>query len=410
MKNQTTLTATILRAVALLVSLVLIAAACGGSDDASGAGASDSATGREASDDTAAPADTSEADTSNDVAGDADNEADTEADSAPAANPDAGNTDACPTIRLVTHDSFAVSDEVFESFTAQTCIVVEQLAAGDAGQMVSAAILTKDNPTADVMYGIDNTFLQRGLDADLFLPYSTVSLETLDFDLLLDPEFRVTPINYGDVCANYWTDALPGEVPTTLDDLVDPANSGQFVTMNPETSSPGMAFLLATIARYGEDGWQDYWQQLVDNDVSITSGWSDAYYGEFIAGGGERSIVMSYASSPPADVLFADPPIDSPRTGVIFDSCFRQIEFAGILDGTTNVEAAGRLIDFMTGLEFQEDIPLNMFVYPANTGAELPEVFVDFGQLAESPLTLSPAQIEAGRQAWTERWVEIVLG
>jgi thiamine transport system substrate-binding protein len=276
--------------------------------------------------------------------------------------------------------------------------------------MVSAAILTKDNPTADVMYGIDNTFLQRGLDNDLFLPYSSISLEVLDFDLLLDPEFRVTPINFGDVCANYWIDALPGDAPTTLDDLIDPVNRGEFVTSNPETSSPGLAFLLATIARYGEDGWQDYWQALVDNDVSITPGWNDAYYGEFTAGGGERSIVMSYASSRPAEVIFADPPIDTPPTGVLLDSCFRQVEFAGILNGTTEIEAAGQLIDFMTDIEFQEDIPLNMFVYPANTTASLPAEFVEFGQLSDDPLTLSPAEIEAGRQAWTERWVEIVLG
>ncbi len=314
----------------------------------------------------------------------------------------------CPTLTLVAYDSFVVTDGLFDQFTAETCIEVEQVLGGDAGQLVSSAILTKDNPTADVMFGIDNTFLQRGLDAELFVPYESPLLSTVDAALQLDADHRVTPVDYGDVCVNYRIDALPGDVPTTLDDLIDPANVDQFVTMNPETSSPGFAFLLATIARYG-DGWEDYWQSLVDNGLSVTAGWSDAYYGEFAAGG-SRSIVTSYASSPPAEVIFADPPVDTAPTGVLYNSCFRQVEFAGILAGTEFPSSAQQLIDFMLSTTFQNDIPLNMFVYPANSEAVLPEAFIEFGQLAQNPATLSPAEIEANRETWTERWVEIVLG
>ena len=318
-------------------------------------------------------------------------------------------TESCPTLTLATYDSFAVSDGVLEAFTEETCIEVTQVAAGDAGQMVSSAILTKDNPTADVMFGIDNTFLQRGLNEDLFLAYESPLLATVPAELQLDPENRVTPIDFSDVCVNYWIDQLPGDAPMTLDDLLDPVNDGQFVTMDPETSSPGFAFLLATIARYG-DGWEDYWQGLVDNGVTITAGWSEAYYGEFIAGGGSRPIVTSYASSPPAEVIFADPPVDTAPTGVLYDSCFRQVEFAGILAGTEHAAAAGQLIDFLLSPAFQEDMPLNMFVYPANSEAALPDAFVEFGQLADDPATLSPQEIEANCEAWTERWFEIVLG
>lgn len=312
------------------------------------------------------------------------------------------------TITLATHDSFALSETTLAAFTEQSGITVEQVAVGDAGQLVSQSILTKDNPTADVLFGIDNSFMCRGLDADLFLPYSSPTLASVDNALELDPFHRLTPIDYGDVCVNYWTDALPGDAPDSLDDLIDPANARQFSTMNPETSSPGFAFLLATIAKYGEDGWEDYWTSLVDNGVSITAGWNDAYYGEFIAGGGERSIVTSYASSPPAEVLFADPPVDAPPTGVLQDSCFRQIEFAGILAGTEQPEAAAALIDFMLSTTFQEDVPLNMFVYPANGDAELPEAFVEFGALVDDALTIDPALIEASRDDWTERWNTIV--
>jgi len=313
-------------------------------------------------------------------------------------------------IRLATHDSFLVSDGVFDEFTEATGIEVEQVALGDAGLLVSQAILTADNPTADVLFGIDNTFLCRGLIAGLFQPYDSPLLASVDDSLELDPFDRVTPIDVGDVCVNYWTDALPGDEPRSLDDLIDPVNAAQFVTENPETSSPGFAFLLATIATYGEDGWEDYWRSLIDNETTITSGWNEAYTGEFIAGGGDRSIVTSYASSPPAEFLFADPPVDSPPTAVLLDSCFRQIEFAGILAGTQQPEAAAALIDFMLSTTFQEDIPLNMFVYPANSEASLPESFVEFGGLVDSALTIDPTIIEASRDDWTARWNDIVIG
>ena len=311
---------------------------------------------------------------------------------------------------LATHDSFYLSEGTLEAFTAKTGLTVEQVAVGDAGELVSQAVLTKDNPTADVLFGIDNSFLCRGLEADLFVPYASPGLDQVDDALELDPHNRVTPISYGDVCVNYWTDALPGDAPESLDDLIDPVNASQFVTENPETSSPGFAFLLATIAKYGEDGWENYWTSLVDNDLSVTAGWSDAYYGEFTAGGGTRSIVTSYASSPPAEFLFADPPVDAPPTAVLFDSCFRQIEFAGILAGTAKEAQAQQLIDFMLGTTYQEDIPLNMFVYPANTEAALPDAFVEFGPLADDALTIDPAEIEANRDDWTERWNAIVTG
>lgn len=316
--------------------------------------------------------------------------------------------EGCPTLTLVTYDSFVVSDGIFEAFTEETCIGVTPVLGGDTGSMVSAAILTKDNPNADVMFGIDNTFLQRGLDAGLFQPYESPLLSTVDESLQLDPENRVTPVDHSDICVNYWEDALPGDAPTSLDDLIDPVNAGQFVTMNPETSAPGFAFLLATIDAYG-DGWEDYWQALTDNGVSVTAGWSDAYYGEFTAGGGDRPIVTSYASSPPAEFIFADPPVDAPPTGVLYDSCFRSVEFAGVLVGTEYPASSAKLIDFLLSPTFQEDIPLNMFVYPANGDAALPEAFVNFGQLADDPILMSPEEIEENREAWTERWVEIVL-
>jgi thiamine transport system substrate-binding protein len=329
--------------------------------------------------------------------------------SGPATAPDPGPF-ADQAITLVTHDSFRVSQGILEAFTAETGVTVTVENAGDTGQMVATSILTADNPIGDVMYGVDNTFLQRALDAELFEAYESPALANVPMSLQLDPGHRVTPIDFGDVCANYWIDRFGDDlpVPVTLADLVDPVYRGLLVVENPETSSPGLAFLLATIAEFG-DGWEEFWKSLRINDVVVTASWDDAYYGEFVSGGGDRPIVISYASSPPAEVIYADPPVDTAPTGVMTDTCFRQVEFAGILAGTTHRSAAEALVDFLLSDTFQEDIPLNMFVFPASTTATLPRAFVDHVVLPEDPYTLPPAEIGANRNAWTERWTQIVL-
>ena len=311
-------------------------------------------------------------------------------------------------LTVVTHDAFVVSDSVIDEFESVTGIEVTFLTSADAGSMVSEAILTVDNPLADVMFGVDNTFLSRATEAGIFEVYLSPELDRVPDELELDP--RVTPVDYGDVCLNVWSDRFePGAAPTALADLTDPAFAGTFVTPNPETSSPGLALLLATVATYGDPGWEQYWSDLADNGLRVTSGWTEAYYGDFVAGGGDAAVVTSYASSPVAEVVFADPPVDEPPTSVILDSCFRQIEFAGILAGTERRAEAEEFVDFLLSDTFQEDMPLNMFVFPASETAELPPEFVEHAVVAAAPLSLPPEVIEAERDRWTERWVEIVL-
>ena len=318
------------------------------------------------------------------------------------------------TIRLVTHDSFYVSEGTLGQFEAETGHTVEHLEAGDAGTMVNQAVLTKDNPVADVMFGIDNTFLGRALDEDLFEEY--VSPRLVDVPDSLELDTRVTPIDFGDVCLNYDIAGLAGmglQPPSTLRDLTNPEYAGLLVVEHPGTSSPGLAFLLATIATFGEEGdytWDSFWSDLVANDVLVTAGWEDAYYGSFSGGSGEgdRPIVVSYASSPPAEVIYADPPVTEAPTGVVTAGCFRQIEFAGILAGTPVPNAARQLVDFMLGLTFQEDIPLNMFVFPANENAELPDEFVRYTEIPDEPAVVTPEEIDANRSRWIEEWIEVV--
>lgn len=321
----------------------------------------------------------------------------------------ASRSDAEPvTITLLTHDSFAVDEALLSAFTDSTGITIELVTAGDTGQMISQSILSAGRPLGDVMFGVDNTFLQRALDADLFEPYEADGLAHVAAEFQLDDRHLVTPIDYGDVCVNYWTDELPGPAPTTLADLTDPIYADELVVENPETSSPGLAFLLATID--ATDDWQQFWADLRANGVSVTPDWESAYYGEFVSGGGDRSMVVSYASSPPAEVMFAAEPIDEPPTGVLLDSCYRQIEFAGVLAGTAHPEAAGEVIEFLLSKPFQDGIPDAMFVFPVSDEAELPAVWAAHAQLADDPHILDPAEVEANRDDWTATWVEIVLG
>jgi thiamine transport system substrate-binding protein len=331
----------------------------------------------------------------------------------------AGCGPAAPSrITLLTHDSFAISDEVKAEFEQRAGVTLEILRAGDAGAMVNQAILTRDAPVADVLFGVDNTFLSRALDANIFLPYQSSALADVPASLQLDPQGRVTPIDYGDVCINYDRSAFGSGAqpapPATLADLADPRYRGMLVVENPATSSPGLAFLLATIVRFPDSGpytWRDFWRDLRANDVTVSAGWEDAYYSDFSggSGAGDRSLVVSYASSPAAEVFYADPqPAEAP-TASMTDSCFRQIEFAGVLVGTKGESAARQLIDFMLSTDFQQDVPLQMFVYPASEQAALPDVFVDNARPISNPIELDPATIGANRDRWINEWTDVVL-
>ncbi|MGH9247575.1 MAG: thiamine ABC transporter substrate-binding protein [Acidimicrobiales bacterium] len=317
-------------------------------------------------------------------------------------------------ITVMTHDSFNVSQALLDGFLDETGIEVEVLPAGDAGAALNQAILTKENPQGDVFFGVDNTFLTRALDEDLFVRYESPGLDTVDRQFVVDDEHRVTPVDYGDVCLNYDKEFFTAEgvaVPQTLDDLTLPEYRDLLVVENPATSSPGLAFLLATVDRFGEDGYLDYWADLRANGVHVSEGWEDAYYAQFSGGAGEgsRPLVVSYASSPPAEVVFADPPLSEAPTGVIDDGCFRQIEFAGVLQGAANPDGARHFIDFLLSTEFQEDMPLNMFVFPVSTEAELPDAFAQHAVIPTEPVTVDPEEIGENRDRWIEEWTETVI-
>ena len=297
-------------------------------------------------------------------------------------------------ITLVAYSSFPTAgtslNDALDEFTADTGIEVEIVTAGDAGTMVTKAVLTAGNPEGDVMWGVDNTLLSAAIDGDVFAG-------------------APVQVDYGDVCVNYdiaWFADHSLDPPQTLAELIDPAYKDLLVVEDPTTSSPGLAFLLATIAAEG-DGWQDYWQALEDNGVEVADSWDSAYYERFSGAAGspgDRPLVVSYGSSPPAEVVFADPPRDDAPTGVSAGTCFRQEEYAGVLRGAHDPDGAQQLVEFLTSARFQQELPLNLFVYPANPDVALPDVFTRFAVIPDQPWTIDPDDIAANREQWQDEW------
>jgi len=302
--------------------------------------------------------------------------------------------DATPgEVTLLAYDSFTPAEGIFDAFERQTGAKVKVVTGGDSGSLISKAILTAGNPEGDVLWGVDNTTLSRAEGARLLDSYE--------------------PVDEGDVCVNYdkqWYASRGITPPASLDDLVNPVYRGQLVVQDPVNSSPGLAFLMASVAKYG-DGWTQWWAQLKENKVRIAADWTAAYTVDFSgsSGKGKYPLVVSYGSSPPAEVLYAATPIDEPPTGVIESTCFRQTEYAGVLRGTRNPGLARALVDYLLDVPFQESMPLSLFVFPVNPQAKLPELFARFAVRAVSPLTLDPDVIAANRDGWLDEWRAIAL-
>ena len=325
-------------------------------------------------------------------------------------SPEAPATEAAlgGTVTVVTHDSFAVPDDVLAAFEEESGLEVAFVAPGDAGTLVNQLVLTKDAPLGDVVYGVDNTFASRAVDAGVLAEYTSAAPAAADAAAYAIPgaEDRLTAVDFSDVCLNYDLAAFgDGEAPESLADLTDPAYAGMVSVTNPATSSPGLAFMLATVAAEGE-GWLDWWEAMRENDVRVTASWSDTYYSDFSAPnyGGDYPIVLSYASSPPFEVVDGEP-----TTAALLDTCFRQVEYAGVLEGAENPAGAQAVVDWMLSDAFQAALPENMYVYPVSSSVEVPAEWAEYAPLADEPFTVDPADIDAQRDEWIDAWTATVL-
>jgi len=317
------------------------------------------------------------------------------------------------TLTVLTHDSWSLDKNLIARFEQESGLKLRFLKGGDAGEMLNKAILSKAAPIADVIYGFDNTLLSRALQADILQPYRSPELPNLRAELLIDHTFRATPVDYGYVALNYDREYFRGRpLPQRFADLASPEFARLLVVQNPATSSPGLAFLLATVAAFGEEGYLEFWEGLRQNGVRVVSGWSEAYYTHFTRAGGDRPLVVSYSTSPAAELYYSEarPKPTEPPTANLFlpRSSFFQVEYVGILKGTRNLRAAQRFVDWLVSRPAQENIPTQMWVYPARREARLPEVF-RFAQVPPEPARLTPQQIAGNRERWIREWTQVVV-
>ena len=325
-----------------------------------------------------------------------------------------GGAGSSKDVVLVTHDSFVITAQEKAAFERESGLTLRVLQSGDAGQALTEALLTAGNPQGDVFFGVDNNLLSRALAGNLFVPYTPPALARVDPRYVLDPEHRMTPIDHSEVCVVYdraWFAKRGIEAPHSLADLARPRYRSLLVVENPATSTPGLAFLLATIARYGPAGWRPYWTTLRANRTLVVDGWEEAYNARFTAGSGNGSypIVVSYSTDPAAAVYFAGRKLETSPVAVLGDSCFRQIELAGVLRGTHNEKGARELVDFLLSERFQAGMPLTMFVLPTRGGVPLPAVFRRFAPPIAKPLELAATTIGANRDRWVREWTDTVL-
>ncbi len=324
------------------------------------------------------------------------------------------NQDAKQILRVMTHDSYDVSESLVKEFQDKHNVEIQFLKSGDVGTSLNKAILSKGNPLADVFYGVDNTFLGRALKEGIFIPYASAGIDSIPQELLIDPQMNVLPVDYGDVCLNYdkkYFDEKKLQPPAKLDDLTKPDYKSLLVIQNPATSSPGLTFLLTSIGHFGEKGYLDFWKALKANDLKVVNDWETAYYTEFSRYGGTRPITVSYSSSPAYEIIGADKPVDEPLTVAVTndDTCFRQIEFVGILNGTKKLKLAQAWIDFMLSQKYQEDIPGKLYMLPSNSKASLDPVFKKYLSIPQKPVYIDPKTIEQNRELWIKAWTETVL-
>jgi thiamine transport system substrate-binding protein len=305
---------------------------------------------------------------------------------------------------IYAYDSFVAewgpAPLVIPKFEKAQGVEVRVISVGDAGQVLNRAILEKEKPQADILVGIDNNMLSRALEEDVLQPYRSPNLDTIPRELVFDATHAVTPFDYGYFAFVYDSKVLQ-EPPASLEELTDSRFRRRIIVQDPRTSSPGLGFLLWTIAVYGEQ-YLEYWQRLQPNLLTITDGW-DTAYGMFTSG--EAPLVLSYTTSPAYHVEYEQ--TERYRALLFEEGNYRQIEGMGILKGAPHPSLARRFIDFILSEEFQSEIPLTNWMYPVDPGVATPDSF-RFAPKPERSLQLPADQIRANRDRWINAWVKQV--
>jgi len=305
---------------------------------------------------------------------------------------------------IYTYDSFAsewgLAPKVIPSFEKMSGIKVELISVGSSGQVLQRAMLEKDHPKADVVIGIDNNLLAKAKKAGVLSAYRSKGIDQVPEALRFDPEFQVTPYDYGYFAMIYDSEVVKNP-PKSLEDLTSDRFKKSVILMDPRTSGPGLGFLLWTVSAYGED-FSTYWTRLAPSILTITDSWSSGY-GLFT--NGEAPVVLSYSSSPVYHVAFEK--TDRYKAAAFEEGHYMQIEGAGILKGAPHRKAAEAFIDFMLSETFQKEIALTNIMFPVSSATVLPESF-SHAVKPEKNLQLSPVEIMKESEGWIATWVDTV--
>jgi thiamine transport system substrate-binding protein len=313
-------------------------------------------------------------------------------------------------LRVLTHSSFTVPKPLLAKFEKEAGVKLRITKAGDAGEMLNKLILTKASPIADVVYGIDNALAPKALAADVLDSYSGAAASRKPVAALPAP---LVPVDYGYVTLNYdkaWFVKKGLALPKSIDELAQPAYANLLVVQNPATSSPGYAFLLATIGALGDEKAFALWGKLRSNGVKVAKGWSEAYYTEFSQNGGKYPLVVSYATSPAAELFYSKTKLAEPPTGSLSlpGAVYRQVEGVALVKGGKQRAAAEKFVEFMRSKAVQQQMQTEMWMYPAEAGVAHAEAF----QFAPEPAVFqapSDADVAAQGSGWVARWTQVVL-
>lgn len=311
-------------------------------------------------------------------------------------------------VKVLAYDSLEFNDDLKVAFEKETGYTLELVQVGSGGELTNKLVLTKDNPEGDVAFGVDSISAYRAIKEGVFSEES-VELSDAEKALMIADAPGLVAFDQSDVCINAdpaWFKEKGLEVPASLDDLKDPKYKDLLVAMNPTSSSPGLAFFMATVAKY-EDGWKDYWVGLKDNGVKITKGWSDAFNTDFSAGEGkgDRPLMVSYGSSPAWAV---NEEVTESSIVSLPDTCFRQVEYVGVLKNAKNAAGGAAFVKFVQKASTQEVFVGENYVHPVNPEVKLPEALAKFGKLADKPFTLDAKTISENQAKWLEDWSDLM--